>query len=167
MKTPLLFVICLSGAALAQQPPTPSAKPSPEPFTTIDSISAVVPATVSIRTDGKWNVVGIEQASDAVTSKAQSRSATLSLKVHVFESFKERGWAYRIMAPDGRTSVRGTSIPYRVWAYFRADQADALAKVRKGSTVTLSGTIGRADIELYGGNPVLTIDLHDAKVEKR
>jgi len=165
MKTPLLFLTFIASVAVAQQPPSLLSEAAR--FTTIESIMAVVPSTVSLRTDGKWSVVGVEQANDAVTSNVKGRAATLRLKVEVFQPFKENGWAYRIMAPDGRVSLRGTPIFYRIWAYFRADQADALAKVRKGSTIIVSGVLGRADIQMHGGRPGLSLDLYEAKVERQ
>ena len=71
------------------------------------------------------------------------------------------------MAPDDDVPIRGTRIGYRIWAYFRPDQAEALSKVHKGSTVTLFGTLGRADIQMFGGRPGLSLDLYEAKVEKQ
>ena len=71
------------------------------------------------------------------------------------------------MAPDGEISIHGTKVFYRVWAYFRPDQGDALSKVHKGSIVALSGTLGRADIRMSDGHPGLSIDLHEAKIEKQ
>ena len=165
MKALPFLAILFCATAIAQQPATTTDKPAP--FTSIDSIGAVIPANVNMRPGGKWNVIGVEQANESVMTNARNRPATLRLKVQVFEPFKEGGWGYRIMAPDGEVSIRGTKISYRIWAYFRPDQAEALSKVHKGSTVTLSGTLGRADIKMFDGHPELSLDLQEAKVEKQ
>jgi hypothetical protein len=167
MKAQLILSAILCVGAAAQQPAPRSDVASEAPFTTIESIAAVVPPTVTLRTGGKWNIVGIEQANEAVKAKARNRPVKLRLKVQVFEPFKESGWGYRIMAPDDDVPIRGTRIGYRIWAYFRPDQAEALSKVHKGSTVILSGTLGRADIQMFDGRPGLSLDLHEAKVEKQ
>ena len=165
MKAPLFLALLFCSTTIAQQPVTTPVTPAP--FTSIESIGAVVPASVKMRTGGKWNVIGVEQANEAVAANARNKPATLRLKVQVFEPFKESGWGYRIMAPDGEVSIRGTKIFYRVWAYFRPDQADALSKVHKGATVTLSGTLKRADIKMFDGHPGLSLDLTEATVEKQ
>lgn len=165
MKAPPIFAILFCATAIAQQTATSPDKPAP--FMSIESIGAVIPASVNLRAGGKWNVIGVEQANESVATKARNRPAMLRLKVQVFEPFKEGGWGYRIMAPDGDVSIRGTKISYRIWAYFRPDQAEALSKIHKGSTVNLSGMLGRADIKMFDGHPGLSLDLTEAKVEKQ
>ena len=165
MKASLFLALLFCSTAVAQQPATTPVTPAP--FTNIESIAAVVPASVNMRTGGKWNVIAVEQANEAVAANAVSKPATLRLKVEIFEPFKEGGWGYRMRAPDGDVSIRGTKISYRIWAYFRPDQAEALSKVHKGSTVTLSGTLQRADIKMFDGHPGLSLDLTEAKLEKQ
>jgi hypothetical protein len=122
MKTFLFVFGLLCSFAAAQQPTTPGAKAAQTPFSTIESIAAVVPSSISLKTGGKWNIVGVEQANEAVQAKALNRPARLRLKVAVFQPFKEHGWGYRIMAPDDDVPIRGTRIGYRIWAYFRPDR---------------------------------------------
>jgi hypothetical protein len=138
----------------------------PGPFTSIDAIGAAVPPWVKLNLGDEWSVVGVDKANDAIVANAQNRPATLPLKVQVFEAYKEDGWTYRLMAPDSAVTINGTKIFCRIWAYFRADQAGALADVRTGSNLVLSGILGRADVRMYDGRPGLCLDLHDATVEK-
>jgi hypothetical protein len=135
-------------------------------FTTIDSIAAVIPLEINLRPNGKWSVVAVERANEALASKALKHPATLRLKVEVLEPFKDGGWGYRIMAPDSGVPINGIRIPYRIWAYFRPDEADRLLTIHKGSLVTLSGHLGRADIQMGNGRPGLNLDLYEAKVER-
>ena len=161
----LLAAFCIH--AVAQQPATLNRPTDGMPFTSIESIAAVVPSSVSLKNGGKWNIIGVEQANEAVKAIALNRPAKLRLKVQVFQPFKEHGWGYRIMAPDNDVPIRGTRVGYRIWAYFRPDQAEALSRVKVGSTVVLSGTLGRADIQMFDNRPGLSVDLYDAKVEKQ
>jgi hypothetical protein len=39
--------------------------------------------------------------------------------------------------------------------------------VKAGSSIVLSGTLGRADIQMFGDRPGLSLDLYEAKVEKQ
>ena len=167
MKALLLASSLLCVYAAAQQPIAVGLKLAQPPFRTIESIAAVVPDTVSLKTDDEWSVVGVEQANEAVQASALNRPARLRLKVAVFQAYKEDGWGYRIMAPDDDVPVRGTRIGYRIWAYFRPDQAEALSTVTLGSTVVLSGTLGRADIQMIDGRPKLSLDLYEAQVEQQ
>ena len=160
----IVFSASLCISAAAQQPTTHRAERAQAPFTSIASIAAVVPSSLTVRTGGQWNVIGVEEANEAVKEKALNRAAKLRLKVEVFQAFKEEGWGYRLMAPDDDVPFRGTKLAYRIWAYFRPDQAEALSKVRKGSTVILTGTLGRADIKMFDGRPILSLDLHEAEV---
>jgi hypothetical protein len=167
MRAFLLVLSFLGSSVAAQQPITPGTDSTRAPFTSIESIAAVVPSSIRLKTDGKWSIVGVEQANEAVKAKALNRPARLRLKVQVFQPFKEHGWGYRIMAPDDRVPILGTRIGYRIWAYFRPDQAEALSKVKAGSSIVLSGTLGRADIQMFGDRPGLSLDLYEAKVEKQ
>jgi hypothetical protein len=131
-------------------------------FTSLDSIAALVPATVDLKTSKKVNVVAVDQANEAIEGSAKGRPARLRFKVEVFEPFKADGWAFRIMATDSRVTVGGSLIHCRVWAYFKADQAGALERVSRGKSVTVEGIMGRADVRLYDGSPGLSIDLVNA-----
>jgi hypothetical protein len=167
MKALLLASSLLCVYAAAQQPSSAGMRLAQVPFRTIESIAAVVPNTIRLKTDGEWSVVGVEKANETVQALALNRPARLRLKVAVFQAYKEDGWGYRIMAPDDDVPIQGTRIGYRIWAYLRKDQAEALSKVKVGSTIVLSGTLGRADIQMYDGRPGLSLDLYEAQVEKQ
>ncbi len=164
MKVPSSFTgLLLAAAAMAQQSDS-EVSVSREPFANIDAIGAVVPASVKLKNGDEWSVVGVDRANDAIVANAQNHPATLRLKVLDFQSYKEDGWSYRLLAPDSSLTINGTKIFCRTWAYFHADQADALTQVHTGSELILSGTLGRADLRMYDGQPGLCLDLHDAKV---
>ncbi|HEY2342277.1 MAG TPA: hypothetical protein VGH90_04565, partial [Chthoniobacteraceae bacterium] len=137
----------------------------PPKFTTIESIAAAIPDTDPLKSGGKWNVVALDKASDAVSHAVLQHPAQLHVKIAVLEPYKEDGWGYRIMAPDDHISIRGAVLPYRIWIYFRPEEAESLIKLHKGSMITVSGTLNRADIKMYGNAPTFSIDLTDAKVE--
>lgn len=167
MKLLLPSLCLIAFSASGELPNLTAEKAPPAKFTSAESIAAVIPDTIELKTGGKWNVVAVDQASNEIAAKALNQPATLRLKVHVFEPYKENGWAYRIMAPDDTIPARGTRLHCRTWVYFRPDQAEALAKIRKGSLVTFSGILGRADVKIYGDHATLSIDLKEAKVEKQ
>jgi hypothetical protein len=159
----LANVINASGRAPATASKPERKQAGQEPvFTSLDSIAALVPATVDLKTSKKVNVVAVDQANDAIQGSAKGRLARLRFKVEVFEPFKADGWAFRIMATDSRVAVGGSPIHCRVWAYFKADQAGALERVSRGKSVTVEGIMGRADVRLYDGSPGLSIDLVNA-----
>lgn len=157
--------LALSGIIASAAPKADSKNPGQATvFESIESIAAVVPETVDVKSAGKANVVAVDQANEAVKQKAKGKTARLRFKVHTFEPYKDEGFAYRMMAEDSRGILGGSSIGCRVWAYFRADQTASLAQISKGKTVTVEGLLRRADVRIYGDVPVLSIDLSEAKV---
>ena len=110
--------------------------------------------------------MNVAKASEAIESQDLDKTAVLRIKVQEFEPHKDDGNAFRIMAADGQVNVRGTLVQYKIWAYFTADQTAALAKVRKGDTIMVSGVIKRADIKMYGAQPGLSVDLRQAQIQQ-
>ena len=137
----------------------------PAAFTTIQSVADLVPMDVEVETGGSWNANGIRQASKAIISNAKNHPATFKVKVESLQMFNLAGSAFRIKVSDDTVNINGSQVPCHVWAYFWQDQAFAYPKIQVGSTVTLSGMLGRADIHPYKGDPQLNLDLYHAKVE--
>lgn len=154
----ILLVLCACAAIAA----TPQQQ-QPE-FTSVESVAALVPPTVALQNDGKWSIVGVDQANQAIIAGAKNRSATMSIKVGVFQPWKRDGWGYRIVSPDGQILTNAASINYRVYAYFRTDQADALSKVSVGDTVTVSGPLGMTQMVMNKNKPLLFMVINEATV---
>ena len=167
--TGLLFcsTVLFLRVAPAQLPAsaTPASAASFKSLKGVDGIFALVPASLNLRTGGAWNIVAIDQANEAVGTQAINQQAKIRLRVEEFEPYKDNGFAYRIKMPDGQINVHGAYVSYRIWVYFKGDQVGALAKVRKGDKISVSGKVSRCDLKMYDGKPFLTVDLADTKVE--
>jgi hypothetical protein len=111
---------------------------------------------------GKWNQVLVDKASQKVQADAKGKKASIKLKMGKLESFEG---SYRIKVPDDRVLASGNSISASFWVYFAKDASDQLAKVSKGQEVTVRGIVKRADVGIYGGQPTLSVDISDARIE--
>lgn len=137
---------------------------APKPLTSIENIADLIPSSLILRTGSSYNAVAVKQAEDALILHANSEPAVLRCKVEALEPTKNYGFDYVITAPITPLVVRGAPCNYRLWTYFKGDKADALAKVRVGSTVVALGTLNRVNIVMDNGKPLLRLDLDDASL---
>jgi hypothetical protein len=113
---------------------------SGQPFNSPESLLALIPSTVHVKEAGKWNAMGMAEASKILSEKAASQPATFRLKV---TSLNFSG------GPSGRISVfssghvllKGFQIPCDTYAYFDPAEADGLKSVHPGETILVNGTI--------------------------
>lgn len=155
MKSPLLIVVflCLSAQCFAQSYSSP------------DALVELIPDDVRLKQGSKWIVVAFPQATTAITSKALDHEATFKLKVDSLGLTTGRGSAFLVRC-SGRTSAKTSAIPFQVWAYFEADQAESLKGVRNGQTITITGNIVKASMEAVGNGPLFIVDLTKCKVAR-
>lgn len=153
----LLLPLC--APARAQSSTDPQA-----PLTSIESILALAPASVNLRQGNGYNPVGVKLAEDAIVTQATGRTAALSFKVEVVEPTKDYGFAYHVQSPITPFSARGVSLTYEVWGLFKEDQGNSLAKVQRGGTVIVAGTLEHCNIIMHDGKPLLRVDLANARL---
>ncbi len=149
-----------------------AAKTQPVPvavthFKGVESIVRLVPEDFALRTEAGWNTIALQRAAARLTEGALDQVVTLKLQVKFTESYTEDGFAYRLKAEDTVVTVAGQKMQCGVWLYFRPHQADAVARVMKGDTISASGIVHRADIQDYDGTPWLSIDVGGARMAKR
>lgn len=153
------LLLCPCAPASAQQPAD-----SQTSLSSIESIFALVPASTNLRQGSGYNPVGIKQAEEAIVTQVTGKPAVLSYKVEAVEPTKFYGFAYMIKSPVIPISVRGVNLTYQVFGLFKEDQAATVAKVLKGSTVIVSGTLDHGNIIMQDGKPLLRVDLTDARL---
>ena len=136
-------------------------------FKGVESITRLVPEDFALRTESGWNAIALQRAGVRLTEGALDQVVTLKLQVKFTESYTEDGFAYRLKAEDTVETVAGQKMQCGVWLYFRPHQADAVARLMKGDTISASGVVRRADIQDYDGTPWLSIDVGGARVAKR
>jgi hypothetical protein len=141
--TELSFValaLSLPGIAFGQA--TPASQ-----FTNATEIIETVPkqSIMALRGGGKRAEPATIQVNEFLKQTAVSKGATLHVRVNKIERAPGVGHAWRIEAADETIRVGATSIILKIYAYLPESQTAAVAKLKKGDEVTVTGTMGRAD----------------------
>jgi hypothetical protein len=155
----LLFAAMLpTSLAFADDPPADAKKLS------IESIVALVPADVALKKGGNWQPVPVSLATQAMRTNGMGKPAEFKLKVAVLEPHRFNGHAICIHSSPTPIKINGESVPYKIYAYFDPDTLAGLGSVRVGDTITISGVINKADIELKGKSATLICELLRARL---
>ena len=141
------------------------AEADPPPFTSPQSIGDLVPASINLQVDGQWDTAGVAQANAAVNA-AKNQPATFQVQIEfVHPSGSGYGGGYNLSTPDGTIEIHGNTVNYHLGIFTTADQSTAAAQLQPGATVTVSGTIGRSDLNIRSlGRVILNVNLNNCKI---
>jgi hypothetical protein len=139
-----VFLVSIAGAT----EPVPAATPAAG--LTVESLVALVPAEAKLKSGGKWQAVNTALATEAMRSKGIGQQIEFKIKVAVLEPHPYNGHAVCIHSKPTPVTINGTSIPYIVYVYVDADGLAGLGNVHIGETVTITGVLNKADIEVRG-----------------
>ena len=101
---------CLAASASAAEPAPAAAESSPF---TIESLVAVVPADVRLKSGGKWQAVNLARATEAMRAKGLHAQAEFKIKVATITPGPQValiGFATR--SKPALVAINGTQIPY-------------------------------------------------------
>src|SRR5262249_48913218 len=129
-----------------------------DPFNSPESLLGVAPSSVRLKNAGKWNAVAFSEVNKVMAEKAVGQPAAFRVKVEAVEPHTGGGHAF-CLRYNGRALVQGAAIAVKLFAYFDEDQGDALRPVRIGQTVTVTGTVNKAALDLANKDPRFFIDL--------
>jgi hypothetical protein len=160
----LLVLLALLPVAASADLPITVANPD---FTGPESVLALVPASISVKKGGKLNAVAASQATDAMKAGAIGKIGQFKVKLKKLETTRDHGAKYFLHAEPDKLAFRGDRYEYHIRAYFGADQADELSKLREGVTVTVVGRIIRSDIAAPGDGEKFIIAMQDCHIVGR
>ena len=151
-------------AGTAPVPVAPALAPAaPADFHSIEEISRALPAGIELTKEGQFNVAGVSAANDWLAKNAVGKTAAVRLMVEALQATKDDGNAFKVIGHDQSLSVRGTTVPARFVALFRAGPAAALAGVTKNRDLPVHGVVQKAVIEGQGRTLSLTVTLSEAQ----
>lgn len=158
----LLFCLLLWTCRCARaQPP---ANPATAPMTSVESVFALIPASVSLRQGSGYNPIAVKQAEDALVADGTGKAAVLRYQVDVLKPDKGYGFSYLLKSPVVPFSTRGVVLSYEIWGFFKDEQAAPLSRIQKGATVIVGGTLDHCNFTMHDGKLLLRFDLANAKI---
>lgn len=107
----------------------------------------------------------MKQANDHLRAEVHRKTATFKIKVEAINPAPggQRGTQVKVANDTLRES--GTSMTVHLWVYIPDEDKDSLAKLKKGSEATVTGTLSRVDFTTANNGVHLNLDLEKAKVE--
>lgn len=175
----ILAAVCWSATALAQEPPvivvpppvivapgSSTAPPDPPPMT-MAQLLALIPADAKLRHFGKWEPVGLTMASEALKTNALKKPAEFTARVARVEAHPFNGHTVCVHTEPINVRVNGESLPSLIYAYFDADTMEGVGALRAGETVTISGVLNRAEIQMNNGAPRFFWELLRARLKPK
>lgn len=119
------------------------------------AVMALVPPAV-LAPEGGWTPENVRRANDVLKARANGRRATFTVRVNHGPT--------PVTDPRGRRQVvaagyRAGGLPIWHYLYFGDEQRSALAGVKPGDELTVTGTIDPATIEVRADATALEIDM--------
>src|SRR5688572_30040215 len=159
MKTFILFLtLVAAGHLLVGAEPKRSNPPTDS--LTLERLAALVPADVNIKRGSKINPVGIALA-NAALKQAIGQEATLDIAVEKLTPTGSTKAPIVIKSRTNQVAMARTKVPCAVFTYVRAEDLPVLANAKKGTALTVSGRVVKAELT---NEPGLIIDLMDSGV---
>lgn len=166
---PSVTVVKPSTPVVVSPPAAPVLPPPTVPPGAIGSLEQIlngIPAEALQKLkDSATTEAGIAEINDYFTKNVKHKTGWFRIKVDFEEPITAQKNKFRIRAKDRPVSGPGGSeLNGRIWAYFPGDNVPAEGKAPVGSDVTVSGEIGRCDVN-NKGKLQINIDLEQSKLE--
>jgi hypothetical protein len=148
-------------AALPVAPPAPAA-PAAKDIRSLDELTTAVPLGTKLISAGKVNPAALEEARKALSQRSEGRTALLRVSMQEITPHKEDGYAFLLKSEEIPVRINGERVSGYIRAKFRVNQAQLLAKLSKGNTVNIRGTITQAELSGSDKGIKFTITLDEA-----
>lgn len=139
-------------------------------FHSAKDIIDLIPHPMVMRLKVASQMEAAKGEANAILEKgARTKTATLKVKAVRWEPWDAPGEVpskFRLQPLDQTINVNGTAIGVRMWIYLPAEAGPALAKVFRGSELTITGFLNRADFTTNKGEGLkLNLDITRTKIE--
>ena len=128
------------------------------PPNTLSTLLDLVPAETRLKRAGKWDPVGTELTTQAL-KPAIGKPMEFVFRVEVVEPHHANGHAILVRSKPASLRIADGTMPLFVWAYFPKESVSDLRDVVKGSIITATGTLEKAEIELRGKEASLVCNI--------
>jgi hypothetical protein len=155
----------VAGAPPEPLTPPPAAGGERADFRSVDELLRALPSGIELMKGGQFHVAGVTAANQWLAQYVVGRTVAVRLMVETPKVTKEDGYAFQITGRDQPTIVRGTTVPARFVALFRAGPAAALTGATKGRELAVRGEVKKALFEGQGRGIALTLTLGEAQVQ--
>jgi hypothetical protein len=166
----LMLATCADASDIFRAPPTrkPTTKPvatKPSEFVSLLSMIQAVPAEMYPTTKAEWTELRAESVNAELKKAVVGKPGRLTFRAAAIE--KTKGGIY-----DGLPRITAAvpeigQTPVLLYAYFPAEAAADLARLKHGDEVTVSGKISRCDFCQLGDKWPFNVDLVDARLERK
>lgn len=161
----LIVTIFAAATLVAQQPAPASATPA---FHTLKELLDLIPEGVSLRQTRQSNAASLQPANVPLKSGTVGRYATLNVRVDgigkTLPTSYEQGFI--VHASDTRLTHNGSSVTVHLYLYFQESTATSVAAMKKGTQLSVTGSIARAELTSANRDVFFNVDLIHCEVAK-
>jgi len=158
----------LGGGASTPGNATPSpfapAAADPAEIRSLDDVVRAIPSTAQLVSANGLSPSGIDAANTDLSHALSGKSVLLHLPLDDIRPSKDAGYTAKASAREARLSFHGLTIQVAASFLFKQEDAAALAKVTKGATINLRGTIQKAELQGRNRELALVLTVGDAQL---
>jgi hypothetical protein len=104
------------------------------------------------------------RATEAIKAKALGHTGQFRIKVQKVVATQNYGDRFLLLSPPSHAQALGHHFDYVIFTTFAVDQAEAVAKLRPNSTLTIAGAIVRTDLAAPGEDERLIVDVKNCRI---
>lgn len=146
----LTFLIC---AQIRVDAVEDSVKPN-----VLSTLLDFVPPDTRLKRGGRWDPVGAELTTQAM-KPAIGKPMEFVFRVEVVEPHQANGHAILVRSKPASLRIADGTMPLFVWAYFPTESVPDLREVTRGSIITATGILEKAEVELRGKDASLVCNI--------
>ena len=126
--------------------PVTAKQPVAKEVRSLDELLLPVPLDQDLFTDGRVNPAAVEAANSAVDRAAAGKPIAIRVPFRELVALRRGSYAFKLRGEPQPLTLRGRKVTGYVEVLFRAEQAEALGRLGKGSMVPVKGVISRAEL---------------------